>query len=186
MCETGGEVHVPSVAAAAAGPAWKGEVLRLEPVDSVSVLTVCDNSIDILLPGLGPARRLPLGGPLTGAAPALVGARTLEAGETRDWPAAEHGFSVLVEIRKDGATRRLLFDTGSPRPAAPTTWAASAATCGTSRHRAGRRSGGAPAYWPGPGGHGQQGGAVRLRAPFRWPGYSLHLYPWGYIGDHGR
>ena len=112
MCETGGEVYVPSVTAAAAGPAWTGEVLPLEPVDSVSVLTVCDNSIDILLPGQGPARRLPLGGPLTGAAPALVGARTLEAGETRDWPVAEHGFSVLVEIRKGGATRRLLFDAG--------------------------------------------------------------------------
>ena len=112
MCETHGEVPVPSIEAVAAGLAWTGEVLPLEPVDSVSVLTVCDNSIDILLPGQGPARRLPMGGPLAGAALPLLGARALEAGETRDWPVAEHGFSVLVEVHKGDVTRRLLFDAG--------------------------------------------------------------------------
>ena len=39
---------------------WKGEVLPLEPVDELSVLTVCDNVTDILLPDQGPATRLPL------------------------------------------------------------------------------------------------------------------------------
>ncbi len=49
----------PSRVAERVVPAWTGEV-PLEPVDSVSVLTVCDSSIDLLLPGQGPARRLPL------------------------------------------------------------------------------------------------------------------------------
>ena len=36
---------------------WSGEVLPLEPVASVSVHTVCDDTIDILLLDRGPAKR---------------------------------------------------------------------------------------------------------------------------------
>lgn len=41
---------------------WTGEVLPLEPVDELAVLTVCDNTMDLLLPDEGPASRLSLAG----------------------------------------------------------------------------------------------------------------------------
>ena len=89
---------------------WKGEVLPLEPVDELSVLTVCDNVMDILLPDEGPAKRLPLAG-MARLAP-LLDAPTIVGGKAADVPLAEHGFSALVEIRKADRVRRLLFDTG--------------------------------------------------------------------------
>jgi 7,8-dihydropterin-6-yl-methyl-4-(beta-D-ribofuranosyl)aminobenzene 5'-phosphate synthase len=109
MCGTGNQAEVPPVEAVPASADWKGEVLSLDPVDELSVLTVCDNSVDMLLPDEGPARRLPL----TGAAgrPVLQ-APTLEQGQVPDAPLAQHGFSALVEIRKGGQVHRLLFDTG--------------------------------------------------------------------------
>ena len=112
MCDDHGHVHVPAVEAVPREADWPGEVLPLEPVDSVSVLTVCDNTVDILLRDEGPAKRLPLGGSLTGEAVPLLEAAALEEGKSPDAPLAEHGFSVLVEIRKGDAVRRLLFDTG--------------------------------------------------------------------------
>jgi 7,8-dihydropterin-6-yl-methyl-4-(beta-D-ribofuranosyl)aminobenzene 5'-phosphate synthase len=106
-------VPVPDVPAGPASTGWTGEVLPLEPVDSVSVLTVCDNTVDILLLDQGPAKRLPLGGLLAGSVAPLLEARSLQEGRSPDAPLAQHGFSALVEIRKGGgATRRLLFDTG--------------------------------------------------------------------------
>lgn len=41
---------------------WRGEMLELEPVDEVVIVSLCDNTIDLLLADEGPARRLPLGG----------------------------------------------------------------------------------------------------------------------------
>ena len=35
-------------------------MLALEPVDELSVLTVCDNTADMLLPDQGPATRMSL------------------------------------------------------------------------------------------------------------------------------
>jgi hypothetical protein len=61
MCETGDRAAVASAEALPASLEWKGEVLALEPVDELSVLTVCDNVTDILLPDQGPAKRVPLG-----------------------------------------------------------------------------------------------------------------------------
>jgi 7,8-dihydropterin-6-yl-methyl-4-(beta-D-ribofuranosyl)aminobenzene 5'-phosphate synthase len=90
---------------------WHGEVLPLEPVDEVSVLTVCDNSVDVLLVDQGPAKRMGLARALGGALP-LLDAPTLAEGKAIDAPMAEHGFSALVEIHKAGTVRRLLFDTG--------------------------------------------------------------------------
>ena len=89
---------------------WHGEPLALEPVDEVSVLTVCDNTVDILLQDQGPARRLGLGG--TGDQVPTRDARALLEGRVVDAPLAQHGFSVLVEVRKGGTVHRLLFDTG--------------------------------------------------------------------------
>ncbi len=59
------------------GTEWPGEVLTLEPMDEVSVLTICDNTVDLLLPDQGPASRLSLAALRDApkvAAPALLGA----------------------------------------------------------------------------------------------------------------
>ncbi len=89
---------------------WRGEVLPLEPVDEVSVLTVCDNTIDGLLPDQGPATRTSLAA--MSRQERVLPAATMEGGTAADVPLAQHGFSALVEIRKGNRVRRLLFDTG--------------------------------------------------------------------------
>jgi 7,8-dihydropterin-6-yl-methyl-4-(beta-D-ribofuranosyl)aminobenzene 5'-phosphate synthase len=112
VCDDRGHVHVPRVETVPAGAEWRGEVLPLEPVDQVSILTVCDNTVDMLLLDDGPAKRLGLGGALGGGEVPMLDAPTVEGGRTIDGPLAEHGFSALVEIRKGDAVHRLLFDTG--------------------------------------------------------------------------
>jgi 7,8-dihydropterin-6-yl-methyl-4-(beta-D-ribofuranosyl)aminobenzene 5'-phosphate synthase len=90
-------------------------VLPLEPVDELRVLTVCDNTMDILLLDQGPAKRLAIADMLGGGVP-LLDAPMLEDGKAIDAPLAEHGFSVLVEARKGRDVHRMLFDTGlTPR-----------------------------------------------------------------------
>ena len=110
MCETGNRADVIAAESLPATLEWKGEVLPLEPVDELSVLTVCDNVTDILLPDQGPAKRLPLAA-MARLAP-LLEAPTILGGKAADVPLAQHGFSALVEIRKGSRVRRLLFDTG--------------------------------------------------------------------------
>jgi 7,8-dihydropterin-6-yl-methyl-4-(beta-D-ribofuranosyl)aminobenzene 5'-phosphate synthase len=110
MCGAGDRAEVPAVEALPASAGWEGEVLPLEPVDELSVLTVCDNTMDLLLPDEGPARRLSLAG-LGRDTPALQ-ARVLQDGKAPDAPLAQHGFSALVQIRKGRQAHRLLFDTG--------------------------------------------------------------------------
>lgn len=80
----------------------------LEPVDAVTITTLIDNVCDMLAPDQGPAKRLNLG---AADAPRLA-ASFLEGGQALDAPLAEHGFSALVTIRKDGRERRILFDAG--------------------------------------------------------------------------
>jgi 7,8-dihydropterin-6-yl-methyl-4-(beta-D-ribofuranosyl)aminobenzene 5'-phosphate synthase len=110
MCGTGDHAEVPPVEALPASAEWKGEVLALEPVDEMSVLTVCDNTVDLLLTNEGPAKRIALAGP--GPDIPMLPAPLLQPGQARDVPLAQHGFSALVEIRKGGQVHRLLFDTG--------------------------------------------------------------------------
>jgi 7,8-dihydropterin-6-yl-methyl-4-(beta-D-ribofuranosyl)aminobenzene 5'-phosphate synthase len=110
MCDTDDRAEVTAAEALPANLEWKGEVLPLEPVDELSVQTVCDNVTDILLPDEGPAKRLPLAG-MARLAP-LLEAPTLLGGKAADVPLAQHGFSALVEIRKEDRVRRVLFDTG--------------------------------------------------------------------------
>ncbi|HEX6419691.1 MAG TPA: MBL fold metallo-hydrolase [Acidimicrobiales bacterium] len=113
MCDDHGHVHVPPVEAVPADAEWAGEVLPLEPVDQVTVTTVCDNTVDMLMLDEGPARRLGLASALGGGGePPMLAAPALVAGKTFDAPLAEHGFSALVEVRKGDRVRRLLFDTG--------------------------------------------------------------------------
>jgi 7,8-dihydropterin-6-yl-methyl-4-(beta-D-ribofuranosyl)aminobenzene 5'-phosphate synthase len=109
MCDADA-VEVAPVRAWPANAEWAGEVLPLEPVDELSVLTVCDNAIDMLLPDQGPAKRLGLAG--MGRQVPMLAAPTMEGGKAADAPVAQHGFSALVEVRKGGQVHRLLFDTG--------------------------------------------------------------------------
>ena len=83
MCGAGNRAGVPPVEALPASTEWRGEVLPLEPVDELSVLTVCDNTIDLLLPDQGPARRLPM----DRKAPMLP-APVLQEGQVPDAPLA--------------------------------------------------------------------------------------------------
>ncbi|MFY9716491.1 MAG: MBL fold metallo-hydrolase [Thermoplasmata archaeon] len=70
--------------------------VSLRPVDSVDVTLLVDNAIDALLPSTEEAHRPPL---------------------PRDWFTrppllAEHGFSTLVTLRRDGGETNLLYDAG--------------------------------------------------------------------------
>jgi 7,8-dihydropterin-6-yl-methyl-4-(beta-D-ribofuranosyl)aminobenzene 5'-phosphate synthase len=81
--------------------------IDLEPVDSVVVTTLMDNVADNLMPDQGPARRVRLGsGP---SRPCAV----MENGQAPDGLIAEHGFSALVTVTKNGREHRFLFDAGT-------------------------------------------------------------------------
>jgi 7,8-dihydropterin-6-yl-methyl-4-(beta-D-ribofuranosyl)aminobenzene 5'-phosphate synthase len=78
-----------------------------EPVDAVTVTTVMDNVTDVFMPDQGPARRPPI----------LAGGRqpatTMEGGDAPEALLAEHGFSVLVTVSRDGSQHQMLFDVGA-------------------------------------------------------------------------
>jgi 7,8-dihydropterin-6-yl-methyl-4-(beta-D-ribofuranosyl)aminobenzene 5'-phosphate synthase len=86
-----------------------GVVFDLEPVDSVTVTTLMDNVTDAFMPDQGPAHR-----PLL---PVFGGehrpATTMAGGDVPDVPLAESGFSVLVEVVKNGDRHPILFDAGT-------------------------------------------------------------------------
>ncbi|MEV6299504.1 MBL fold metallo-hydrolase [Actinoplanes sp. NPDC051861] len=84
--------------------------VNLTPVDGVHVTTLMDNSSDALLPDEGLVRRWGLNG-TSGPLP-VVPAEFAAGGTSYDFLRAEHGFSALIEVRVDGRTRRVLFDTG--------------------------------------------------------------------------
>ncbi|MBV8431444.1 MAG: MBL fold metallo-hydrolase [Solirubrobacterales bacterium] len=98
------------------GPSAEGVILHdvepdlqidLEPVDSVVVTTVMDNLTDVFMPDQGPARRFGVGrGPRRPSA-------LMTGGQVPDALLAEHGFSVLVTVTKDGQEHRFLFDAGT-------------------------------------------------------------------------
>jgi len=82
-------------------------VFDLEPVDDVTVTTLMDNVTDAFMPDQGPAHRPPLGsGPSRPAA-------TMEGGRVPDALLAEHGFSLLVTVSKNGSRHQILFDAGT-------------------------------------------------------------------------
>ena len=83
-------------------------VFDLEPVDSVTVTTLMDNVTDVFMPDQGPAHRPPLG-IHGGRRPAA----TMEGGDGPEALLAEHGFSVLVTVAKNGARHQILFDAGT-------------------------------------------------------------------------
>lgn len=79
----------------------------LEPVDSVTVTTLMDNVTDVFMPDQGLARRAPVD--IGGRRPAS----TMESCDAPGTLLAEHGFSVLVTVAKNGRQHRILFDTGT-------------------------------------------------------------------------
>src|SRR5260370_23283101 len=78
----------------------------LEPVDSVTVTTLMDNVTDVFMPEQGPARRAPVD--IGGRRPAS----TMESGDAPAAPLAEHGFSALGPVTKNGRQHRILFHAG--------------------------------------------------------------------------
>ncbi len=81
-------------------------VFDLEPVDAVTVTTLMDNVTDVFMPDQGPAHRPPI----------LAGGRqpaaTMEGGDAPEALLAEHGFSVLVTVSREGSQHQILFDAG--------------------------------------------------------------------------
>jgi 7,8-dihydropterin-6-yl-methyl-4-(beta-D-ribofuranosyl)aminobenzene 5'-phosphate synthase len=82
------------------------ERIALEPVDSVEILTLMDNSSDLLLRGDERVKRATFGDGARVEAPLM-----LDANLPR-YLVAEHGFSALVSVTKDGRARRVMFDAG--------------------------------------------------------------------------
>lgn len=73
--------------------------ITLPEVDSVQVMLVMDNSIDLLLPASEVTQRYPLG------------PNPFE----RPIPFAEHGFSALIRVQQGDTSGTVLFDTGVSR-----------------------------------------------------------------------
>jgi 7,8-dihydropterin-6-yl-methyl-4-(beta-D-ribofuranosyl)aminobenzene 5'-phosphate synthase len=76
-------------------------------VDSLVVTTLVDNVTDVFMPDQGPARRVPPKPGPTRPSGVMAHGRVLDA------LVAEHGFSALVTITKDGRDHRFLFDAGT-------------------------------------------------------------------------
>ena len=85
------------------------ERVALEPVDAVYLTTLVDNVSDMLLLDQGPAKRV---GVLSAGKAPRIPEPLFEEGETLDGLHAEHGFSMLVTIEKDGDRSHIVFDTG--------------------------------------------------------------------------
>src|SRR5262249_49013809 len=70
--------------------------MPLREVDKVEILTLLDNTIDILMAGTSQAKRFPL------CSDAL----------SRESLVAEHGFAALVSVSSSNTSESLLFDAG--------------------------------------------------------------------------
>ena len=84
--------------------------IELEPVDRIRVTILMDNVTDVLIPDQGAVTRFNAPKALAQSAP-HVPARFASEG-VPDALIAEHGFSALVRVEKNGLERSLLFDTG--------------------------------------------------------------------------
>ena len=70
--------------------------VSLPEVDEVQITTITDNSLDMLMASTETARRFPLKRDLF----------------SHDLPVAEHGYSVLIRVRRAETWATVLFDTG--------------------------------------------------------------------------
>lgn len=108
MCTETGPAD-PAAVAFAAPRAVEGDAVdpvALEPVDALAITVLVDNSFDALLVNGDVATRARLGTGDPQDAPQYVG------GTTTTGLIAEHGFSALVTVTKNGHDHTLLFDTG--------------------------------------------------------------------------
>ncbi len=80
----------------------------LEPLDSLTVTVLIDNTTDLLATEKGPVKRLQPG--IT--SPSTQPSTTLDGGLALDTLLAEHGFSALVTLEKGGRKRTVLYDAG--------------------------------------------------------------------------
>jgi 7,8-dihydropterin-6-yl-methyl-4-(beta-D-ribofuranosyl)aminobenzene 5'-phosphate synthase len=83
--------------------------VTLAPVDAITLTTLVDNSTDLLLTDQGPVHRHGL---LAATGAPRLATNLLDTGEAYDIPLAEHGFSMLVTVSRDGHDHHLLFDAG--------------------------------------------------------------------------
>ena len=86
--------------------------IPLPEVDSVEILTVIDNVVDVLLPSTAVAKRMGTAG-RDGQPMLRLEAPLLEEGYAADSPFAEHGLSFLVTVFVDEQRHSLLLDTGA-------------------------------------------------------------------------
>lgn len=105
MCDTT-IVPAPVSVATTANEAAPFLSIPLEPVESVTITTLVDNVSDMLAVDKGPAKR-----PFIADLP-RVPSPLFEGGWLPEAPIAEHGFSALITVQRDGRTRRILFDAG--------------------------------------------------------------------------
>jgi 7,8-dihydropterin-6-yl-methyl-4-(beta-D-ribofuranosyl)aminobenzene 5'-phosphate synthase len=110
VCDVGA---APGIPAQQAHPVMRPEAerrLRIspEPVDEVTLTILVENVFDIWMPDQGPARRF---NPTN--ARGRVPAATMEDGSVPEGLVAEHGYSVLVDVRRGESTHRILFDCGT-------------------------------------------------------------------------
>jgi 7,8-dihydropterin-6-yl-methyl-4-(beta-D-ribofuranosyl)aminobenzene 5'-phosphate synthase len=83
--------------------------VTLAPVDAITLTTLVDNTTDLLLTDQGPVHRHGL---LAATSAPRLATNLLDTGEAYDIPLAEHGFSMLVTVSRDGHDHHLLFDAG--------------------------------------------------------------------------
>ena len=79
---------------------------RIKGWDQVEVLTVTDNTVDMLMASTSVAHRVPL-------------RRIILSSSPED---AEHGVSKLVTVHYEGKKRGILFDAGTTDDVLCTTW----------------------------------------------------------------
>ncbi len=106
MCEAEGD---PAAVAAVTPRAAAGEAvdpIGLEPVDSVEITTLVDNSFDALLTDSNERMHRKSFAAGSAVAPQF------EGGSTHVGLVAEHGFGALVTVRRGDRSTTLLFDTG--------------------------------------------------------------------------
>ena len=81
--------------------------IKLDPVDSINITMLMDNVSDSLLQNEGLAKRVGF----SADAPVLSAPLTVH-GTSVDALLAEHGFSALVEVTRNGINHRILFSAG--------------------------------------------------------------------------
>jgi 7,8-dihydropterin-6-yl-methyl-4-(beta-D-ribofuranosyl)aminobenzene 5'-phosphate synthase len=106
MCDDGGTAADALASAPRRAEGTAVDPIALAPVDELVITTLVDNSYDMLMTDVGPARRTGMGKVAPVAAPQF------EEGRSTPGLIAEHGFSALVTTRRENRTHTVLFDTG--------------------------------------------------------------------------